>query len=290
MRNLPPGAVRLSRQEIIAAADRYKQRKEGKKWRFLEDSWPVFSGISCCLTSVYIISIVRHKFKLGRYHARGIQYISASAFPTLFVPYLFFPYVADSAMIKEVDCADCLGVRGGLIQAAGAVFWASALASIGALYYAKRFYTVPLPPIRPKYFKDYCKILAQPYKPAMHMIFAHSAVQFSVGYIGGIKFWYRGQELNFVEAYIGQKTRELYGFDVDAPYPQFTRRKIEVDPIIEFIANANWANLLGRTIAADTSDEDDNDNDDDVGMIQQIVNYFVDYPKKLLGLFGFGKD
>jgi len=272
LRRLPPGSFRLSRREIIKAAERYKLRKEGKAWRQLENTWPIYSGFACIATSCYIISVVRHKFKLGRYHARGIQYISASAFPSLFVPVGFIPLIGDPAIIKEVDCPDCLGIRGGLIQFTGGVIWAASLASIGALYYAKRYHTVPLPPISLRYARDYAKILSQPYKPVLPMMLYHSMFQFVVGYIGGIKYWYRGQELNFTEYYVGQKSREIYGFDM--PYPEFTRgSRVETDWLTETIGSSSWSKLFGRAVAADTDDDEEEEDERD------FLNIGIDYVK-----------
>lgn len=268
---LPPGAIRLSRREIIAAANRYKFRNDGpcKAWRRFEELWHVFSGVPCAITSIYLISIVRHKFKLGRYHARGIQYITASAFPTLFVPICAVPLVAEPAMIKEIECANCMGVRTGLLQVAGGVLWAGSIAVVGALYYAKRYHTVPLPPISPRYAKDFGKILSQPFIPAMPVIFAHSVFQFVVGYVGGIKYWYYGQELNFTEAYIGQESRAIYG--VDLPYPEFTRTRVEVDWLTEMIAKGNYSYLFGRAVADDT----DNEEEEDELPLRKIARYLT---------------
>jgi len=259
LKNLPPGAVRLSRREVIAAADRYKWRKEGKAWRRMEDFFPLYSGLPAFMTSCYFVSLVRHKFKLGRYHARGIQYFSASIFPAVYTPIAAIPLIAEPAMIKEFDCADCLGIRMGLLQVAGAVIWAASFASIGSLYYAKRYHTVPLPPISPRYAKDFAKILSQPYIPAVPMILAHSVAQFLIGYVGGIKYWYRGQELNFTEAYVAQESRKIYG--VDAPHPEFFRTKVQADWWTEKIATFSLRNFSGRAVAADHEDGDEEDDD-----------------------------
>ena len=63
--NLPKGAIRLTRREVIEAAYRYRDRKEFRAYRKLENVWPAVGGFACMLTSCYVISIVRHKFKLG---------------------------------------------------------------------------------------------------------------------------------------------------------------------------------------------------------------------------------
>ena len=68
---LPKGAIRLTRREVIAAADHFKLRKEFRAYRELEEWWPIVSGIACCISSVYVISVVRHKFKLGKDHLVG---------------------------------------------------------------------------------------------------------------------------------------------------------------------------------------------------------------------------
>jgi len=230
LKRLPPGAVRLSRDEVMM-------------------------GLPVAISSVYMVSVVRHKFKLGRYHARGIQYVSASVFPTMFCPILSMPYILEPAMIKEYPCAECLATRMGLANVAGGILWAGALASVGALYYAKRFYTVPLPPISPRYAKDYGKILLQPYLPNMPGIFGYTVFVFAWGYIGGIKAWYYGQELNFTEMYIAEKSQTYYGDE--RPYPEFKPTAVQADWITEMIANFSLRNLTGRAIAAEKDDEDE---------------------------------
>jgi len=252
LKKLPKGAIRLTRREVIAAADHFKLRKEFRAYRELEEWWPIVSGVACCISSVYVISVVRHKFKLGRYHARAIHYITGSAFPTIFVPIAAIPLVHESAIIKETSCADCLGIRSGVIQFAGAMVWGSTMAVLGAMYYAKRYHTVPLPPISPRYFKDYRQIIAQPFKPAIPYLFLQSLFQFAVGYVGGIKFWYRGQEMNAVDNYVAMRTAEMS--PGAGMIPQFVPYKVETDRITEMIATGNF---FGRAVAQDTSEEEE---------------------------------
>jgi len=278
LKRLPRGVIRLTRREVIAAADRFKHRKEFKAYRRLEDNWPVASGFACAFTSVYVISIVRHKFKLGQYHARAIHYISGSAFPALFVPITAIPLIHEPASIKEVPCADCLGVRSGLVQFAGGMVWASAIAVIGAMYYAKRYHTVPLPPISPKYFKDYRKIIAQPFKPALPYLFGHSLFQFVVGYVGGIKFWYRGQEMNAVDNCMALRSMDLGS---GAPVPQFVPVKVETDAFTKMIATGN---IFGKAVAndADTGEEGEEEDDSYVALASSYVRRWARF------IFGSG--
>jgi len=251
-KNLPKGAIRLTRPEVIEAAYRYRERKEFRAYRKLENVWPAVGGFACMWTSCYVISIVRHKFKLGRYHARAIHYISGSALPAVMVPIFHVPVVYQAALIKETPCSDCLGIRSGLLQIAGGLIWSTVLAFGGALYYAKRFHTVPLPPINPRHFKDYMKIFSQPLKPAMPWLFGHTMFQFVIGYVGGVKFWYRGQELNAVDNYVAMRSAELSGEEA----PQLVPYKVQTDKFTEFVATGITDKLLGIANAKE-GDEDD---------------------------------
>lgn len=276
LKTLPRGAIRLTRREVIRAADHFKTRKEFRAYRELEEWWPVASGITCCVSSIYVISLVRHKFKLGRYHARAIHYISGSAFPTIFVPIACIPLVQESAIIKETSCPDCLGIRSGLIQFAGGMIWASAMAVVGAMYYAKRYHTVPLPPISPRYFKDYRKIIAQPFKPAIPYLFVQSLMQFAVGYVGGIKFWYRGQEMNAVDNYVAMKTMEMS--PGGGMIPQFVPVKVQTDRFTEMIATGN---LFGKAVAKDAPEEEEGEESD--GYLYMFSSYIRRMSKWLFG-------
>lgn len=268
LKNVPKNAVRLTRREVITAADRFKLRKEFKAYRDLEERFPVYSGVACIVTSCYLVSIIRHKFRLGRYHARGIHYVTASVFPSLFVPIACVPLVQESALIKETPCADCLGIRSGAVQFLGGVVWASSLAVLGALYYAKRYHTVPLPPFSPRYWREYGQIIAKPFKPAMPYIFGHSLLQFVVGYVAGIKFWYRGQEMNAVDNYMALKSMELSG----APAPVFVPVKVETDWFTETIATGgNLLGVFGRAIAKD----DKNEEQEEEETVFSMVSYYI---------------
>lgn len=261
---VPKGAVRLSRKDVIKAADRFKQRKEFRAFRKLEEWWPIASGLSCAWTSIYVISIVRHKFKLGRYHARAIHYVSGSVFPTIFVPFASIPVVTEPAMLKEYSCSDCLAFRSGLVQVAGGMVWSSAIAILGALYYAKRYHTVPLPPVSPRFWREYGKIFSQPFKPALPFLFAHSLLQFFVGYVGGIKFWYLGQEMNAVDNYLAMKT---HNYESGTSHPQLVLTKVEADWLTEMIATGN---IFGKAVA-----KDDEDEEEDIRYVNNI-RYIID--------------
>jgi len=275
LKKLPKGAVRLTRRDVITAADRFKLRKEFRAYRDLEEWWPVASGLSCAVTSIYVISIVRHKFKLGRYHARAIHYISGSVFPTVFVPIACIPLVQEPAIIKEYSCSDCLGIRSGTVQFVGGVIWSSAIAVVGAMYYAKRYHTVPLPPISPRYFKDYRKIVAQPFTPAIPYLFLQSLFQFAVGYVGGIKFWYRGQEMNAVDNYMALKTMEVTGSG--APIPHFVPTKVQTDSFTEMIATGN---VFGRAVAKDSQTEEE----EDMGPFSMVSYYVRRWSRFIFGI------
>ena len=188
---------------------------------------------------------------LGRYHARGTHYLLGSLCSASIVPFAMSPVVRRPALLKESDCPECLGIRGGLTQVAGTIGWASLVALFGALYYAKRFNTVPLPPMTMRYARDYCKIMSSPFVPAMPYVFAHGAMQFIFGYVISIKFWYCGQELNVVSRLAERSSQDA---SVPTTLPRYAIQKVETDWLTEAIARGG-INMLRETLPDD--DEQD---------------------------------
>lgn len=209
IQSLPKGAVRITREEVLEAALKISSREEYKDINSFYEYWPLVCGATSIFTSAYLISIVRHKFKLGVHHARGIHYTLGTAIPALATPYIHVGFVQQPAIIKEVPCQECLAVRSGLVQSMGSFVWPAIMSVVGSFYYARRYYTVPLPPLKLKHINDFKKIIVKPFKPVGSILLLHIALQFVVGYMAGMKFWAVGQELDVVENMIGFRDEEL---------------------------------------------------------------------------------
>jgi len=252
LRCLPPGAIRMTRQEVKKVAERIKDtRREFYMYRRLEDSFDIWSRVITGISGAYIVGLTRHKYRLGRYHQRSVHYILGCLFQASLMPLAMGPVVRTPALLKEFDCPQCLAFRGGLMQTAGAVGYSTIVALVGALYYARRFNTVPLPPLTWRYARDHAKIMASPFTPAWPYIVAHSAMQFFFGYAISIKFWYCGQELNVISRMAAPS-----GQDINLPttQPRYAVQKVETDWLTEFIARGGMA-MLRETVPDD--DEQD---------------------------------
>lgn len=252
LRILPPGAIRMTRKEVKRVADRIKDtRKEFYMYRRLEDSFEIWSRVITAISGAYVVGLTRHKYRLGRYHGRAIHYVIGCVFQASLMPLAMEPVVRTPALLKEFDCPQCLAFRGGLTQTAGSVGWGVIIAIVGALYYAKRYNTVPLPPLTWRYARDHAKIMASPFLPAMPYVFAHSAMQFFFGYAMSIKFWYCGQELNVVSRMAARSVEDI---NLPTTQPRYAVQKVETDWLTEFIARG------GMTMLRETLPDDDEED------------------------------
>jgi len=208
LKQIPPNAFRISRSEALRIAKRIRDRPENSDHATFEEQWLIGAGVSTALSSIFIINAVRHRFKLGRHHARGIHYVFGSIFPVIYTPYLHFPTVVEPALLKE-DCKECLSVRGGLIQVAGGVVWSAATGVLGGFYYARRYFTVPLPPIGLKYAPEFAKIIHAVFQGRAFHVLCHVGLQFVVGYTGARHFWHLGQNLDVADQVYAMKTEQM---------------------------------------------------------------------------------